>query len=365
MKRRYNRPLRAVSLFSGGGGMDLGMSAVGIKIAIATDSDEHSCKTLRTNSGKRRFYTEHPVLCADIRELTGESLLKEAKLGRGDIDLVVGGPPCQAFSVFGKRGGLSDPRGNLVWEFLRIVKEIQPPAFVFENVEGLRTIHDGKLYSELYKLLSCGGKYAVSDHVYEMASHGIPQHRRRVIFVGSRVSKSIPPMEATHGPDEGLFGHLRMNTVKQALSNMPGPGIDSSLPNHIGRDHSDRIVKRYQELTWGERDPRTRINKLHPGRPSFTIIVGSDAGGGKGHVHPNEPREVTPRESARIQTFPDWWEFSGTGRHVIRQVGNAVPPLFAALLGEHIKRHIFGIGKRRSFEHLLETIELPFLLSPE
>jgi len=96
-------------------------------------------------------------------------------------------------------------------------------------------------------------------------------------------------------------------------------------------------------LEFGERDTKTRINKLNPSRPSFTIIVGSNVGGGKGHVHPFQPREVTPRESARLQTFPDWWEFDGQGRNVIRQVGNAVPPLFSALLAEYIKQYIFGI----------------------
>src|SRR5205823_391079 len=103
----------------------------------------------------------------------------------------------------------------------------------------------------------------------------------------------------------------------QTLASMPQP-IQGKMFNHVGREHSQRIIDRYRSLEFGERDPSTRINKLHPGRPSYTIIVGSDKGGGKGHVHPFFPREVTPRESARIQTFPDWWQFYGTGRHVIR-----------------------------------------------
>ncbi|MCG3773354.1 MAG: Modification methylase AplI [Nitrospira sp.] len=101
-------------------------------------------------------------------------------------------------------------------------------------------------------------------------------------------------------------------------------------------------MDRYRSLKPGERDPKTRINKLDLDKPSFTIIVGSDKGGGKGHVHPSEPREVTPRESARIQTFPDWWAFSGTSRHPIRQVGNAVPPLMAAAVGNALRSQVFG-----------------------
>jgi DNA (cytosine-5)-methyltransferase 1 len=100
---------------------------------------------------------------------------------------------------------------------------------------------------------------------------------------------------------------------------------------------------------------------LNPIRPSYTIIVGSDKGGGKGHVHPFQPREVTPRESARIQTFPDWWQFSGNGRHVIRQVGNAVPALFGGLLASHVKRHLFEEENILSYDELLQVLELGFL----
>ena len=107
--------------------------------------------------------------------------------------------------------------------------------------------------------------------------------------------------------------------------------------------HGENIIKRYSALKFGERDSKTRINRLNPSRPSFTIVVGSDKGGGKGHVHPYSPREVTPRESARLQTFPDYWEFTGTSRHPIRLVGNAVPPIFAAVLGAHLFKEAFGI----------------------
>ena len=153
-------------------------------------------------------------------------------------------------------------------------------------------------------------------------------------------------MEPTH------VGNRR--AVREALRFLPEPGVvgsmvpEGALPNHIGRKHSKRIITRYKSLEFGERDPKTRINKLNPERPSFTIIVGSDKGGGKGHVHPFRPREVTPRESARMQTFPDWWEFYGTGRHVIRQVGNAVPPLFAAILAEHVKMHVLDRRRKRA-----------------
>lgn len=352
--------LTALSLFSGGGGLDLGFSASGFKVGCSTDIDPYSCRTLVMNNGKKPFYKHAHSIPADINEMAANDLLNTADIGSSEIDIILGGPPCQAFSVFGRRKGLDDPRGNLVWEYLRIIKEVQPRAFVFENVAGLKSIHDGKLYNEILEQLSLNGTYTVSAHGYQVADYGIPQFRDRVFFIGSRDGIHVPAMEPTHG-----IKGLPYRTAAEALRYLPAPGLNSDIPNHIGREHSDRIVDRYLNLSFGERDPKTRINKLNPARPSFTIIVGSDNGGGKGHVHPFAPREVTPRESARMQTFPDWWEFYGTGRHVIRQVGNAVPPLFAAILAEHVKKHIFGASKKKSYEQLIDILGLEYLKNNE
>src|SRR5262249_576741 len=157
-----------------------------------------------------------------------------------------------------------------------------------------------------------------------------PQFRDRVFIIGHFGTQSMQPFRKITSDTPTLFGaRSRWRTVQDALINLPPIGA-STPANHVGRHHSKRIIDRYRRLKPGERDSCTRINKLDLARPSFTIIVGSDKGGGKGHVHLVEPREVTPRESARIQTFPDWWAFSGTSRHPIRQVGNAVFPLLAA-----------------------------------
>jgi len=351
--------LTALSLFSGGGGLDLGLSAAGFTVKCSSDIDSFSCKTLMLNNGKKSFYKHACSITADIRTVSASDLLEEANLSTDDISIVIGGPPCQAFSVFGQRKGMQDPRGNLVWEYQRILQEVQPEAFVFENVAGLKSIHNGELYKTILEQLGdCG--YVVSAHSYQMADFGIPQFRDRLFFIGARNGNSVPPMEATHGVGL-LFANRPHRCVAEALRFLPEPSPECGLPNHIGRVHSERIVKRYSDLAFGERDHHTRINKLHPDRPSFTIIVGSDKGGGKGHVHPFVPREVTPRESARMQTFPDWWEFYGTGRHVIRQVGNAVPPLFAALLAEHVKAHLFSAKKKRSYEDFVQILGLDYL----
>lgn len=355
--------LNTVALFSGGGGLDLGFSASGFNIVYSSDIDSYSCKTLIQNQGKKSFISNHVVECEDIRNLTAKHIESQTKV---KTDFVIGGPPCQSFSVFGKRKGLQDPRGNLVFEYTRLLEELAPEGFLFENVAGLKTIHGGDLYSKLLETLSIKGKYVVSAHEYEVADFGIPQFRRRVFFIGSNKGQAIPRMDPTHTSLKSLFNaHRRFRTVNEVLSNMPRPITSwkeiAPINGHVGRKHSERIIERYGSLVYGERDHKTRINRLNPEKPSYTIIVGSDKGGGKGHVHPFEARELTPRESARIQTFPDWWKFYGTGRHIIRQVGNAVPPLFGAIIGNHIKKSIFGTKEIVSYDQLIDKLEIDFL----
>jgi DNA (cytosine-5)-methyltransferase 1 len=354
--------LNALSLFAGGGGLDLGFSSAGFNIVYSTDIDYYSCQTLKLNQKRKDYYSEHLVEELDVKDFKSKNILKKIERSKEDINFIIGGPPCQAFSVFGKRKGLDDPRGNLVYEYARIIDEIKPKGFLFENVSGLKTIHDGSLYKNLIETLSFNGEYTVSAHEYDVAGFGIPQFRSRIIIIGTRRGLEVPKMETTHTSPQNLFNaHRPYNTVKQAITNMPYPGENSELYNHVGREHSQRIIDRYRALQFGERDSLTRINKLNPIRPSYTIIVGSDKGGGKGHVHPYQPREVTPRESARLQTFPDWWEFFGNGRHVIRQVGNAVPPLFGAQLANHIKRNVFSINDNHNYDEFVKILGLDFL----
>jgi DNA (cytosine-5)-methyltransferase 1 len=275
--------------------------------------------------------------------------MHDAGLRPGGVELLAGGPPCQAFSVFGKRRGVEDPRGTLAFEYLRVLAGVEPEAFVFENVYGLMTIDGGRLLDVMIEKLSRpkrGLRYEISMHRLNAVDYGVPQFRDRVFLIGSRVGGRVETMRPWVQGTEDLFtAELpRRRTVADALRDLPRIG-STKAGNHVGRDHSERIVDRYSSLQPGERDPKTRINRLDLSRPSYTIIVGSDKGGGKGHVHPIEPREVTPRESARIQTFPDWWWFSGTTRHPIRQVGNAVPPLLGAAVGSAIRSQIFGLDE--------------------
>ena len=364
----------AISLFSGAGGLDLGVEAAGFTTKLCTDIDDFSCRTLRLNKKKLSgtkypFLSEATIIQRNIKDYPSDEILQDANILREEVDLVYGGPPCHAFSVFGKRMGFNDPRGTLLWDYIRVIKDIQPKTFIFENVAGLLTIDDGSVFNLLLDELSKGSdgatNYTLSFKLLNTASFGVPQYRQRVIIYGVRkdIAEAIPMPDPTHylypeQPEEGL---LPPATVGEALRGLPlEPTPD--IPNHIGRVHGEAVKDRYRKLAYGERDSKTRINKLDPNRPSFTIVVGSDKGGGKGHVHPFSPREVTPRESARMQTFPDFWVFTGTSRHPIRQVGNAVPPLFAGVVASNLLRYGFHEIDAPNHADLIARLGLDYLV---
>lgn len=366
------KELNAISLFSGAGGFDLGMEAAGFTTRLCTDIDYHSCNTLCINKNKSsitrgiKFLKEATIVQKDIREYKSEDILKDAKLEKSDVSIIYGGPPCQSFSVFGQRRGMDDPRGTLLFEYLRVIRDIEPESFIFENVSGLLTIDDGNIFNKFKQELSLdrfGNKlYKVSHYLLDTVCFGVPEYRSRIIIFGAK-NNSICRPDITHNYSENdinnnLFPPV---TVEKALFGLPD-NPTPTIPNHIGRVHGTEVITRYNSLKFGQRDLKTRINRLDPFKPSFTIVVGSDKGGGKGHVHPYLPREVTPRESARIQTFPDFWEFSGTSRHPIRQIGNAVPPLFASKLGVHMLREVFNIDNLPSHNEILNRLGLNFLI---
>ena len=366
-----------VSLFTGGGGLDLGLEAAGFDCVFASDIDYHSCKSLEANKveaarRQKPFLKNANIIEKDVLDLSASEILSATGLAKGELDLLAGGPPCQAFSVFGKRKGRQDPRGLLAYQYKRLLSELAPKSFVFENVYGMLTIEGGQLFEDIKRELSNpegGLNYELSVFRLNASDFGVPQFRDRVFIIGSRSGKIVSDIPKIFSEPGQLFAEqLPWRTVGMALTGLPSIGSDG-WHNHIGRKHSQRIKDRYASMNFGERDSKTRINKLNPEKPSFAIIVGSDAGGGKGHIHPFEAREVTPRESARIQTFPDWWWFSGTSRHPIRQVGNAVPSLLGYAVGRAILSDLFSYEPNKFIDavrlldqaHLFTSEELDYL----
>lgn len=322
----------AVSLFSGGGGLDLGVSLAGFEVVFSSDIEMQLGETVKFN------VPEATVLAKDIRELKANEirLLTE----RNEFDLLIGGPPCQSFSILGKRESLNDPRGMLVYEYARLIKEVSPRAFLFENVPGILTVNKGKDWNELLEYIEKETKYQLYTKVLNAADYGIPQIRKRVFIIGFK-EKNLDfefPEPSHHDCSQlpALFGSDKKCWVpaKFALDNVDG------LANHDIRIHGDRVYQRYSEVPVGERDKVDRTDRIDPDRPSGTVLVGSKAGGGRPFIHPYEPRHITVREAARLQSFPDWYEFQNTGTWQYRAVGNAVPPLLAKYIAEKIVKSL-------------------------
>jgi len=334
LRARRGRPARTfavASLFSGAGGLDLGAEMTGrARTTFATDSDPWAAETYRRNLG------DHFIL-GDVRDI---------KFPDVPADILVAGPPCQDYSFLWNHDGAKTERGNLFREVARFLAERQPKAFVLENVTGLLSANHGMAWLLVRHALrdpsrflygDPGARYALSASAVNFADFGVPQHRHRLIVLGIRRDLGVQP-PALSFPFAG-----RHMTVEKALDEEP---IPLGAANHdIYPDNAD-IVERLSLIPPGENYtaiPESHplrvkglishvYRRLHPDQPSYTVIAGG--GGGTHGYHHVEPRRLTNRERARLQTFPDSFVFVGGGgraeyQRVRSQIGNAVPPIAA------------------------------------
>ncbi len=327
--------LAYISLFCGGGGLDLGFVSAGFKPLFSSDVVPAFCQTVAAN------LRGHLVEPHDISELSGVSVT--GRVGRA-ADVVIGGPPCQSFSILGSRKSTSDPRGRLVFEYARFIKEVGPRAFLFENVPGIRTVNKGRDWEELLAFFKAETGYFIHCTVLNAVWFGVPQFRQRVIAVGFRDHEAYklfrwPVRRHSESVTQPELGLLPPRPARLAFEDLEG------LPNHVLRVHGERVATRYSTIPPGGRDRKDHTDRVHPDRPSGTVLVGSGAGGGRPFIHPEEPRHITVREAARLQSFPDWWEFSGGPTAAYRQVGNAVPPLMARQIALSIKSALKSNGR--------------------
>lgn len=321
-----------VSVFCGGGGLDLGFTAAGFKPLFSSDVVPIYCETINNNLGG------HIAEPHDITELSGLAVV--SRVG-SSVDVVIGGPPCQSFSILGSRKSTTDPRGQLVYEYARFIKEIAPRAFLLENVPGILTINKGADWKELLTFFENETGYHIQWTKLNAVWFGVPQYRQRVVAVGFRDEEDYSRFnwptqlysESWSEPDLGLL-HPRQAIL--AFEDV------AHLPNHILRKHGERVSTRYSGVPPGGRDRKDHTDRVHPNRPSGTVLVGSGAGGGRPFIHPIEHRHITVREAARLQSFPDWWDFAGGPTAAYRQVGNAVPPLMAKVLARQIEIALKG-----------------------
>lgn len=325
---RSGNGLGYASIFCGGGGLDLGFALAGYAPLFSSDIEPTYCETISRNLGEGHISEPH-----DVSELSGDHL-DEILPKRPDV--IIGGPPCQSFSILGDRKALNDPRGRLAHEYARLIGEVRPEAFVFENVPGILNVNGGKDWENI---LECFGP-ALGYHIHwtklNAVAYGAPQIRQRVVAVGFRTKKrwaafGWPEPRFAASADEATDGLPAPRTAAEALRQVDG------LPNHVLRKHGERVASRYSTVPPGGRDKADHTDRIHPARPSGTVLVGSGGGGGRPFIHPTEHRHITVREAARLQSFPDWWEFAGGATAAYRQVGNAVPPLMAKAIANKVQ----------------------------
>lgn len=335
------RTPRVVSLFSGCGGLDLGLERAGFETTAMVEIAPFAAATLRGNFPTATVIGP-PDATGDVREVGA------VDLGGERPDVLVGGPPCQSFSIAAaqrflkhdakfKRIGFRDElRGNLTFEYLRLLEELRPAVFLIENVPGMRDLDGGETLSSIVAVARGLGYHVADPEILQAADYGVPQLRRRLIVLGALDHVPVLPAP-THGPDHGLFLRRRVSTA-QALAGLP-----EDARNHQPREHEPESIARYRRLRVSEREQLGRVDRLDPALPSKTVIAGGSNGGGRSHLHPLLARTLTVRECARLQTFPDDFEFSGTMSRQFTQVGNAVPPLLGEILGRAIGQQFFGI----------------------
>jgi DNA (cytosine-5)-methyltransferase 1 len=316
-----------ISVFCGGGGLDLGFASAGFIPQFSSDIVPVYCETISRN------LNGHLSEPHDITKLAGAEVID--KIG-AKTDVVIGGPPCQSFSILGARKSTSDPRGQLVYQYARFIREIGPKAFLFENVPGILTVNKGQDWTELLNFFTEETGYHIQWTRLNSVWYGAPQYRQRIVAVGFKNKKhadrfSWPERRFAESTVQPELGVQPPQPAKLALE-----GIEN-LPNHIIRLHCERVRSRYSAVEPGGRDRKDHTDRIHPDRPSGTVLVGSGAGGGRPFIHPTEPRHITVREAARLQTFPDWWAFAGGVTAAYRQVGNAVPPFMAKAIAVQIQ----------------------------
>ena len=385
---------KVIDLFAGAGGFGLGFHLAELNVKLSIEKDDWAIKTLKTNQ-----YNSQKIIHADIKKYKTDKEIKKACPFSPEI--VIGGPPCQGFSIAAIRNRqLDDKRNNLFKYFAKWVKYLEPMVFVMENVRGIlswRNKSGEKIIDVIQRTFEKLG-YKVEIWILNAAEFGVPQSRERVFIVGNKFNKIIGVPQKTHYINSDKKNGLKKYiTVWQALSDLPaieaGQGIEnqkyqneaksiyqklirkdsSSLYNHVSMKHTKRLVERFKRIQNGKSiskvpkkfkvkkrngngelsDVEFNSNYRHLKKQSISYTI--PAHFYSSFIHPVKPRNITAREAARIQSFPDWYKFMGKrtvisskllkrlGKHEdnylsqYNQIGNAVPPLLGKAIAEHIK----------------------------
>lgn len=359
-----------LSLFTGAGGLDIGIERRGPWESLAyIDSDPAHCKALEINkqAGRLGMKSSH-ILEEDLAGFDFAALRRKLKLRKGELGLLLGGPPCQSFSTAGRRGTVQDPRGELLWDFLRAVDEFRPKWFLLENVRGLLSaairhrplaerpnvggppLAEDEVPGSVLELwkedLRKIGPYRLDSFEVNAVNYGAPQLRERMLLFGNRLGKEVDFPGPTHGPGEGLLPYATLRDAlaglddlepvlldfsprkKEYLKLVPPGGNWRALPDDLQRESMGRAY-----FAKGGRSGWWR--RLSWDLPSPTIMTMPNHASSS-LCHPDEVRVLSLKECARVQGFPDKWAFAGTTADKYEQVGNAVPIRLGELAAEAI-----------------------------
>lgn len=396
-QRTYN----VVSLFSGAMGLDLGLEGTGrFRVLACVEADRDCCETILVNQRAGLLYKGLKVFGRDITTLDPREILRAIGLRPGEVDLLVGGPPCQAFSTAGRRRTTQDPRGTLIWQFLRFVEVLRPRFFLMENVRGL--LSAALRHRQIAQRPEKGGPrldpdeqpgsvvrafadalQRTPDAAYHMdcfevnaVNYGAPQLRERALFIGNRFNAVVDFPDPTHGPgkDEahaaqgGLFGNgsangnghlLPWRTLGDAISDLSEvePVIMDFSPRkkkYLGlvpaganwRSLPIELQKESMGKAWFAKGGRSGWwRRLSFDLPCPTLVTMPNHAG-TALCHPTQVRALTLKEYARIQEFPDDWHFAGTPAEQYAQVGNAVPTRLGRVAGEVIAHQLDELERR-------------------
>ena len=343
--------MNVIDLFCGCGGLSHGFEKAGFNILLGVDNDSKALETFELN------HKESQTICGDITDI---SYLKDIKpiIGDKKIDVIIGGPPCQGMSLSGPRK-FDDPRNKLYLSYIRLVDEIRPKAFVIENVPGLVGLFKGQIKNNIIKKFEDMG-YNIKYRILCASNYGVPQNRRRVVFVGMKKGEfvypeplnkivtcemalsDLPTLENSIGTEREEYLTVPQNEYQKLMRSN-----SDAVYNHIAANHSEKVKKiislvpdggNYKDLPEeyiNSRNFHVAWTRFPSQKPAPTIDTGH-----RHHFHYKFNRVPTVRECARLQSFPDDFIFLGNKTQQFRQVGNAVPPLLAQCLAESLKEQI-------------------------
>lgn len=334
--------LQSIELFAGAGGLALGLEQAGFQHIGLIEIDKAAAATLKINR------PDWNILCADVAEVAKQDLSELFYIKKYELDLLSGGAPCQSFSYAGKRLGLEDVRGTMFYHYATFLKKLQPKMFLFENVRGLLTHDKGKTYGTILNIFEDTG-YTVQYRVLNAWNYGVPQKRERLITIGIRKDLNDSchfdfPKEYSYKP---ILRDIKLDIcpgAEECASYSESKKRIFSLvpPGGYWRNIDPKIAKEYMKTCWNMGGGRTGIlRRLSLDEPSLTVLTNP---GMKqtDRCHPLEVRPFSYRENARIQTFPDNWEFYGKLSDKYKQVGNAVPCNLAKEIGLRIRFALKG-----------------------